>query len=276
MKVKVGKTYKGDVEINFDKTPHLIGGGTSGYGKTNFIKVIMTQLIERYPNDVEFYLFDLKEKVELGPYEKLKQVKALAGNINESEVVLTFLLREMRVQQEYFREMHWNNIVDTPIKKRTFIIVDEAGEFMPESFMSKEEKEQHEKCQYMFSRIARIGRAFGFRELFFSQYTTADVLPRQIKMNADTKISFRVPADYASKVMLGESGAEKLEAIPGRALLFTGPNKYEIQVPKITDDYMNRSLGQYYETKRKDVTMWADETKREDTVEFIETRDNES
>lgn len=277
MEVIIGKTYKEMVYLDFDKTPHMIGGGTTRYGKTNLTKVIMTDLIRKYGEDVELYLFDLKKGVEFGRYENLKQVKGLAIDITEAVKLCDVILEDLAERMMYFKTMHWNNVIDSPVKKRTFVIVDEAGELVPESFMSEGEKKKHKKCQAALSHVARIGGGFGFRELFFSQYTTADVLPRQIKQNANAKICFRIASGYASEVMLdkGNTDAAHLKNIPGRAIFIDGPNKCELQVPLITDNQMEKVLGNWYVTDRKDVTNWKDETNRKDTAEVIQIGDSE-
>lgn len=278
MKVVIGKTYKDLVSLDFKKTPHVVGGGTSGYGKTNLIKVIMTGLIDQYPNDVEFDLLDLKGGVEFGRYELLRQVRSVSSNVEEATLTLESVLNDMGKTQKHFRRMGWNNINETPINKRRFVIVDEAGEFVPESFMTKDEKDLHKYCQAMFSKIARLGRAFGFHILLFSQYTTSDVLPRQVKMNADAKVCFRTPNGYASEVMLdrGNTDAARLDDVPGRAIFLVGARKYEIQVPEITDDIMQDLLAPYYESARKDVTGIVNESTREDFIEIIKIGDSAS
>lgn len=272
MKVTIGKTFKEIVVLDFDKTPHMVGGGTTRYGKTNLTKVIMTDLIRKYGEDVEFYLFDLKKGVEFGRYEHLEQVKGLATDVDEAVELCTKMVEDLDKRMIYFKTMKWNNIVDSPMKKRTFVIVDEAGELVPESFMSKSQKDKHHKCQAALSHMARIGGGFGFRELFFSQYTTSDVLPRQIKQNANAKICFRIASGYASEVILdkGNTDAAHLKNIPGRAVFIDGPNKCELQVPLITDKQMEDVLGEWYRTERKDVTDQGHDTSGESASEVIE------
>src|SRR5699024_5706844 len=217
MKTIIGKTYKEDVYHDFDKTPHLVGGGTTRYGKTNLMKVILTSLIENYSDRVSIYLIDLKAGVEIHRYRNLKQVEQVATDTTEAHDLLTNDLLKLNAEKYRFRNNGWINVIESPVKQRTFVIVDEAGDLVPESFMSKEEKDMHKECQWMLAHIARIGGAFGFRELFFSQYTTADVLPRQIKQNDDAKICVKIQNKYASEGILGEGNREAtdLPKIPG-------------------------------------------------------------
>lgn len=164
----------------------------------------------------------------------------VATNVVETYRLLRNVINILEEKQTYFRHNNYSNIVDTNIKERHFIIIDEAGDLVPESFMDREEKKIHQECQWMLAHLARIAGAFGFRVLFFSQYTTSDVLPRQIKQNADAKIAFKMQNDYASEVVLGEGNtqAADLPKIPGRAIFKDGPDIYELQVPLITDAQM--------------------------------------
>ncbi|WP_156290805.1 FtsK/SpoIIIE domain-containing protein [Oceanobacillus salinisoli] len=276
-KVPIGKTYKELITHDFDATPHMVGGGTTRYGKTNLMKVMITSLIANHPEDVELFLIDLKAGVEFDRYKNLKQVKAVAKNVYETHQLLTEVMMILEGEKAFYRENGWSNIVESPLKKRRFVIIDEAGDLVPEKFMSKQEKDMHAECQWMLSHIARIGGAFGFRELFFSQYTTADVLPRQIKQNCDAKISFKLQNGYSSEVVLGEGNtqAAELEKIPGRAIFKDGASMYKLQVPKITDNQMEKLLQDYYESKRKDVTNEVGRKKNEDTDNLIEFRDHD-
>ena len=117
------------------------------------------------------------------------------------------------------KERHYTNVVETNIRERYFIIVDEGAELCPDKSMSKEKQKLLGACQHLLSHIARIGGALGFRLIFCTQYPTGDTLPRQVKQNSDAKLGFRLPTQTASQVVIDETGLESIESIPGRALL---------------------------------------------------------
>jgi len=267
MKVLIGKSITHAVHHDFDRTPHLIGGGTTRYGKTNLIKSILTSLVLTRPNHTRIHLIDLKAGVEFLRYRTLNQVQNIATSTQETYALLKNVMSQLEHQKQFFQSRHYTNITETSIPDRTYIIVDEAGDLVPESFMSKQEKQICRECQWMLAQIARIGGAFGFRLLFFSQYNTADVLPRQIKQNADAKICFKIQNKYASEVILGEGNtqAAKLPKIPGRAIYMDGIDMHTVQVPKITDKQMFNLLKK---------EMFEDERPpNEDIGEFIQFRD---
>jgi DNA segregation ATPase FtsK/SpoIIIE, S-DNA-T family len=257
--VPLGRTLEDVVFHDFDKIPHKTVAGTTRFGKTVFLKVLMTYLIENHPNDVEFHIIDLKGGLEFSKYKKLRQVKTVATNAFEAFALLKRLTNqfpdenegedygEIEYVFEEFRKKGISNIVHTSIKKRTFIIVDEGAQMTPGTFMSSKEKNMLIECQSKLSRIAAVSGALGYRLVFATQYPVATTLPREIKQNADGKITFRLPTGYASEVAIDEYGAEKLPSdIKGRMLYKTHELR-EMQAPLIEDDEMWERLAKYQE-----------------------------
>jgi DNA segregation ATPase FtsK/SpoIIIE, S-DNA-T family len=262
--VPLGKNEKGWHFHDFDKTPHCVAGGTTRFGKTVFLKMVMTYLIEHHPGDVEFLIIDLKGGLEFERYRELKQVVDVASDPIEAFECLTSIKVLLEQKMAEFKRNGWSNVVNTPIQKRTFIIVDEAAQLVPEKFMEKPMRDLLSYCQSILSEIARIGGALGFRLVFCTQYPTADTLPRQIKQNADLKISFRLPTGYASAVVIDEQGAEELPSdIPGRAIIKTHEKKI-VQVPYISDEEMTKRLEVYRVAKVRKTHR----TANEDTIFF--------
>ncbi|MGG3234658.1 FtsK/SpoIIIE domain-containing protein [Priestia flexa] len=252
--VPLGKSEVGWHFHDFDKTPHMTIAGTTRFGKTKMLKNNMTYLIEQHPDDVEFLIIDLKGKLEFNRYSNLKQVRTVCGDPFEAFEQLSLLHAELTNTMSEFLDAGWSNIVETTKKKRLFVIVDEAAQLAPDKFMDGESKKAMGGCQYFLSEIARVAGGLGVRLIYATQYPTADTLPRQIKQNSDIKISFRLPAGYASEVAIDDRGAEKLPSdVPGRALIKTH-EIIEVQTPLITDEEMMERVGPYVITERKDVS----------------------
>jgi S-DNA-T family DNA segregation ATPase FtsK/SpoIIIE len=236
--VPIGKSLNGMIWHDFDKIPHMTIAGTTRFGKSVMLRMMMTYLIETHGENVEFYIIDLKGLLEFGRYERLKQVKQVAGNPEEAVLLLDQLEQQYQKDYIYFRKNYYSNVVDTKIKKRKFVIVDEAAQLAPEKWMPEQMKKQLNYCQTQLSKIAYLTGALGYRLIFATQYPTSDTLPRMIKQNADAKISFRLPSGYASGVAIDEYGAEQLPSdIKGRALFKTHELK-ELQVPFISHEEM--------------------------------------
>lgn len=228
---------------NFEHIPHMTVAGATRWGKTVFLKMLMTYLIEHHGEYVEFYILDLKGGLAFHKYRNLKQVKVVAGDYKESEDAMKMIERDIKNDMKQFKGKDLENITDTNIPVRKFVIIDEAGELMPNKSMTKEEKEQVQYCQRVMSNIARVSGGLGYRMIFCTQYPTADILDRQIKANSSAKISFRLETGTQSKVALDELGAEILDN-KGRAIYRT-VEKHLVQVPYISNEEMKERVRRF-------------------------------
>lgn len=245
--IPIGKNHKGILYHDFEKYCHLLCGGVTRFGKTVFMKEVMNTLILNNPQEVEIYVLDLKAGLEFYKYKALPQVKEVACDVYESAELLNHLTQELKKRELHFRKKGYTNIVDTPIKKRTFIFVDEGAELSPNIVKTKEAKKYAEFCQAALSEIARIGGGIGYRLIYATQYPTKEAVPQQVKMNIVARLSFICASGVASKVLLDETGAEDLPSIPGRAIYLVD-KKRTVQVPYIDDKMMFRMMEE-----RKDV-----------------------
>ncbi|HEQ3527743.1 TPA: cell division protein FtsK [Bacillus cereus] len=266
-RIVMGRALDRMMYHDFEKTPHMCVSGMTRFGKTVFLKNIMTSLILQQPDHVKLYVIDLKEGLEFSPYRDLLQVEEVAENPMQAFDMLNRIREKMAEQIVRMKDSYFTNIVDTPIKERYFIIVDESANLCPTQGLPKQKRDMLYMCQEMLSEIARIGGALGFRLIFCTQYPTSDTLPRQIKQNSDAKIGFRLPTVVASQVAIDESGLEELPSIPGRAL-FKTDRVEEIQVPYLSNKEMWNALKQYKVVKQIETSKT--ETKSETHRDFIE------
>jgi DNA segregation ATPase FtsK/SpoIIIE, S-DNA-T family len=238
--VPIGKKNRKIMYHHFEHYPHLLVGGTTRFGKTVFLKSLFTSLLLSNPDRVRFIILDLKGGLEFWKYRNLPQVIRVAPDLVEAAKALDYVYKLIKLEEGRFRKNGWNNIADTPIKERTFIIVDEGAELAPK-LVSKELKKYAELCMIYLSEIARIGGGLGYRLIYATQYPTAEAVPMQVKMNMVARLAFRIADGTGSRVILGENGAEELEPVPGRAI-YKLAEKYEIQCPYISDQQIGGYL----------------------------------
>lgn len=260
--VPIGTSRERNVYHDFDRIPHMIVSGSTTWGKTVFMRMMMTHLIENNPEGVEFYILDLKGKLAFNRYRNLKQVKAVAGNYRESREALTMVKKSINDDLNYLLKVDAENAKEGSIPTRKFIIIDEAGELMPKPSMEDEEKQDIKKCQQIMSYIARVAGQVGYKMIFGTQYPTAEILDNQIKANAVARVSFRLTTAVQSGVAIDQSGAEKLE-YPGRAIYKTA-DEHLVQSPFISKDEIWERLCVYNDGSAAEKNT----TSREDTIEF--------
>ena len=144
-------------------------GGTTRFGKSVLLRFIMTYLITHHPDEVEFYIIDLKGKLEFNRYRHLRQVKWIAGTPMEAVKLLNYLTNEdvteenpagwTETQMDYFEKLDIGNITETKIRKRKFVIIDEGAQLMPNDFTA--DNTARKICNYKLSRLASIAGALG-------------------------------------------------------------------------------------------------------------------
>ncbi|UII58135.1 cell division protein FtsK (plasmid) [Cytobacillus spongiae] len=245
--VPIGKNHQGVLYHNFDHYPHMLVGGVTRFGKTVFMKGTFHTLMMNMGDDVEFYILDLKAGLEFYKYKAFPQVKEVACDVFEAAETLINVTDELKRRELMFRDNGYTNILDTPIKKRTFIIVDEGAELSPNIVKDKNAKKYAEFCQAALSEIARIGGAVGMRLIYATQYPTKEAVPMQVKMNIVTRMSFICASRIASQVLLDDVGAEDLPSIPGRAIYMV-EKKRIVQVPYIDDKMIYKMMEGEHET----------------------------
>lgn len=258
---------------DFEKIPHLVLGGATTYGKSNFLNSMITSLLQSNPNHVKLFLIDLKGGVELCDYENITQTVSIAYEPEEALITLQSAYNEMRAIQNRLKMLGKKKVWEAGIKERYFVIIDEVGELNPAEAIGKEDRLQKEECQKLMSQIARLGAGLGFRQILATQYPTGDVIPRQCKQNSDAKLSFRVQSATASRVVLDETGAENLPQIKGRAIYQTADKREILQTPLITNEIIQKTLAPYTIEKKEEIRLekeTVEPERRTDTVTFEE------
>lgn len=256
---------------DFERIPHFLLGGATRYGKSNFTNSLIVSLLQSKPDYVHFYMIDLKGGIELCDYEHIEQTKSIAYEPEEALETLRAAYTKMRELQRQIRLKGKKNVQQAGIKERYFVIIDEVGELNPNEAVTKEEKALKLECQTLMSQIARLGAGLGFRLILASQYLVGDVMPRQVKQNADAKLCFRVQSAVASRVILDEGGAELLPEIKGRAIYQTADKREILQTPLITADIIHETITPHIVEKEGIVeSKTVESTRRTDSVTLEE------
>ena len=233
--VPIGHTLTGIIKHDMQK--HMIVAGATDYGKTNVIKLMITSLLERKPNDTILTLIDLKGGLAFSRFRGIPQLNGIAKSVDEAIEVLKDVKEQLVGVFNYLESSGFEDVKEAKINKRHFIFIDECAELSSTGEKDPDIKALKIECEQIMADISRRGRAAGFYIIYSTQYPTAEVLGTQIKQQCDARLCLRVKNDYASKVVLDEEGAEKLPQIKGRAIYQTSENII-MQVPYIDNKYI--------------------------------------
>lgn len=221
----VGKNIEGNIIIgDIAKMPHMLVAGTTGSGKSVFTNsIILSILYHASPDEVKLILIDPK-KVEFPIYNKiphllipvvtepLKAAGALGWAVNEmNKRYLMFEANNVKNLQE-FNDMvleERNKPAEEQDEVRAkidllpqiVIVVDEFADLMMAARSEVEDS---------VLRLAQLARAAGIHMIIATQSPRADVLTGLIKSNIPSRVSLSVSSNVDSRVILDESGAEKL------------------------------------------------------------------
>lgn len=249
----IGKDIAGvPVVANLDKMPHMLVAGQTNSGKSVMINTILTSLLyHNSPSDLKLILVDPKH-VELSPYDEIPHL--LTGVITEPEKCISALkwaVAEMERRYRMLADAKKRNIVEYNSDKKDesmpyiVIVIDELADLM---MMAARDVEA------LIVRIAQKARAVGIHLIVATQSPRVTVITGLIKANIPARVAFTVSQEVESRIILDQSGAEKLLGM-GDMLFATAdmPKPKRVQgaliegseVQKVTDFLRMQRPAQY-------------------------------
>lgn len=205
----IGKDITGKpIVADLAKMPHLLVAGQTGSGKSVMINSFLTSLLYRNsPSDLKLILVDPKQ-VEMAPYNDLPHL--LTPVINEPEKCISALkwaVAEMERRLRTMAEVGKRNINEYNALKQEegmphiVIVIDELADLM---MMAARDVES------LIVRLAQKARAAGIHLVLATQSPRVTVITGLIKANVPARIAFTVSQEVESRIILDQSGAEKL------------------------------------------------------------------
>jgi S-DNA-T family DNA segregation ATPase FtsK/SpoIIIE len=231
----VGKDESGKFVIaDLHKLPHIMAGGQTGSGKSNFTEgTLILSLLHRYSaDDVKLLLIDPKV-VQFTQYNGIPHLlRPVITTPDDSKEAMDWLLNEM--------EERFNRLVDSETKNideynssskghMPFIvlIIDEVADLM---------MVDGEYYQKSFIKLLQKSAAVGIHIYIGTSRPSEDVLPSLLRANFVTKIAFKTASRVDSEALIDVSGAENLM---GRGdLLFSSLDNIQpvrLQAPFVSD-----------------------------------------
>ncbi len=204
---------------DISKMIHMLVAGSSGSGKSVFLGSLIISLIYKYsPEELRLILIDPK-KTEFVLYNNLPHlmINEIITDANKTVQSLNWAIGEMNRRYGLFEQMSraGTYVVNLDeynaqlIKRgqknerlpKIVIIIDELADLMLAA-----KKEIEDRIQ----NLTQKARAAGIHLIVATQRPSTDVITGVIKSNLSTRIAFGVATDVDSRVILDQSGAQKL------------------------------------------------------------------
>lgn len=217
-RVWLGQSLDGPVVVDFNKTPHILVGGSTGSGKTYLLKGIMQQCLQR---DHDVYLIDLKGGQDYPPtwrkfyadysverQDALSVCSRIVEDLERRKVLFNLMAQEKNRPCSTIDD--YNAMIGCEYLKRKVLFIDEIAELTDTTGLDKNWKELANTTINKLSTIARLGRAFGINLVVGTQRPDATVIPGQIKNNIDVRLCGK--ADNTLSIIILDNGdaAEKI------------------------------------------------------------------
>lgn len=201
--------------IDFNKTPHLLVAGTTGYGKSCAVHTLLLALVHCVcPSQCGLIFIDPK-MTELTRYDNLPQrLKDPVYRMEEAFSTLKSVQETMMERYDYMRRNRLTLFDGAPI----YVVIDELSALI-----------FHDKnVVRTLSEIAMLGRAAKIHLICSTQLPTRKVLSNQVVANFDVKICLHCADPISYRTVLGYTPTWTPEE-PGEAILWRSGKEKRIR-----------------------------------------------
>lgn len=224
LSIALGMTVEGEPYwVALDELPHLLVGGTTGSGKSIFLRSILYQLTNHHgPEDLELVIIDGKGMADYIDFKNTPHLRNESDYCREPESALDLLeeIVESRLpeKKELFLEeaesvnRETGKVISSirdllnskkDAKSRPLVVV--MDEFAELAMTTSDRK----RFENLVTRFNQVARALGGHMIAATQRPSADVVAGVAKANF-SRVALRVQSGVDSRVIIDEVGAENL------------------------------------------------------------------
>ncbi len=228
-----GLSREGEVWEGMEKLRHIVVAGSTDSGKSAFLRSLLYQLLKQ-PLPLELYLTDM-EGLTFAAFEGVPQLASpIAESVEDATQIVFRLTQEMERRAALYQATgrfpeklsEYNSQFTNP--KSQFSILPWIVAIFDEFTALMDEAGKGSDLYRLIGQLAMRGRKYGITLVFAGQDFKADLLNTRITNQLRTRVQFACATAYQSQVVLGKSGAEKINT-PGRALVSFGGKIIEVQ-----------------------------------------------
>ena len=248
--IPIGKTFKGkEIVLDLKSNPHTVVTGVTGGGKSVCVKSMIVSLMKNYKSsEIEFHFIDFKI-VEMSLFKRCSDyVKSYVTEIEEAKELLADLMEICKARYKLFDELEVTNIYDynrlVPKEKRLkkqIIVIEEFVEFT---------QDRKKIAMALLKRFSSLSRASGQYLILTGQRFDNTVIDLVLRNNLSNRIVFQMSDEANSKLLLGVSGAEKIN-VKGRCYVKVNADLKECQSYYISDKQVKEFIKPYIKSKSK-------------------------
>ena len=229
--------------INLSELPHVLIAGQTGSGKSSCINSIVSSLlIKTNPEEVKMVMVDPK-RVELGQYNGVPHLLTkVITNPKKAVGALTWAVAEMDRRYDLLADSQVRDITGYHEKYDAGLLDQDKFDRFPYIVLFIDELNDlmmvaGREVESSIVRIAQMARAIGIHLVVATQRPSVDVITGVMKANIPSRLAFSVASTTDSRVILDQSGAEKLIG-SGDFLIVTAsnPRLERIQSAWISED----------------------------------------
>ena len=215
--------------LNLSELPHVLIAGQTGAGKSSCINSIVTSLLIRTkPEDVKMVMVDPK-RVELGQYNDVPHLLTkVITNPKKAVDALSWAVSEMDRRYDLLADGQVRDINGYHEKYDAGLLDEEKFDRFPYIVLFIDELNDlmmvaGREVESAIVRLAQMARAIGIHLVVATQRPSVDVITGVMKANIPSRLAFSVASTTDSRVILDQSGAEKLIGL-GDMLVVTASN----------------------------------------------------